>query len=155
MARISEWFAISSSSVAFCQNSSLWPVLLEWPCMVWLIASLSYASPLPWQGCDPWRGYTSVPFPNHPWTDFQLSSLSGANTSICLLFYEITCLLFTDTNKYLPTVLLIRLESWCLESYYFLMKDQDREMATGEIVTQSMGLSKLIEDDSQTSIHSS
>ena len=33
------------------------------------------------------------------------------------------------------------------------MKDQDREMATGEIVTQSMGLSKLIEDDSQTSIY--
>ena len=33
------------------------------------------------------------------------------------------------------------------------MKDQDREMATGEIVTQSVGLSKLIEDDSQTSIY--
>ena len=66
-------------------------------------------------------------FPNHPWTDFQLSSLSGANASICLLFYEIICLLFTDTNKYLSPVLLIRLESWCLEFYHFLMKDQDRK----------------------------
>ena len=27
-----------------CQNSSLWPVHLGWPCMAWLIASLSYAS---------------------------------------------------------------------------------------------------------------
>jgi len=29
----------------FCQNSSLWPVHLGWPCTAWLIASLSYASP--------------------------------------------------------------------------------------------------------------
>ena len=29
----------------FCQNSSLWPIHLKWPCMAWLIASLSYASP--------------------------------------------------------------------------------------------------------------
>ena len=29
----------------FCQNSSLWPVCLGWPCMSWLIASLSFASP--------------------------------------------------------------------------------------------------------------
>ena len=29
----------------FCQNSSLWPVCLGWPCTAWLIASLSYASP--------------------------------------------------------------------------------------------------------------
>lgn len=28
----------------FCQNSPLWPVCLEWPCMPWLIASLSYIS---------------------------------------------------------------------------------------------------------------
>ena len=28
---------------AFCQNSSLWPVYLEWPCTAWLIAS-SYIS---------------------------------------------------------------------------------------------------------------
>ena len=36
----------------FCQNSSLWPICLGWPCMVWLIASLSYTSPFamarPW-----------------------------------------------------------------------------------------------------------
>ena len=29
----------------FCQNSSLWPVYLGYPCMTWPIASLSYASP--------------------------------------------------------------------------------------------------------------
>ena len=29
----------------FCQNSSLWPVLLGWPGTAWLIASLSYANP--------------------------------------------------------------------------------------------------------------
>ena len=28
-----------------CHNSLLWPVHLGWPCMAWLIASLSYASP--------------------------------------------------------------------------------------------------------------
>ena len=30
----------------FCQNSPLWPVHFGWPCTAWLIASLSYASPL-------------------------------------------------------------------------------------------------------------
>ena len=29
----------------FCQSSSLWPVCLGWPCVAWLIASLSYGSP--------------------------------------------------------------------------------------------------------------
>ena len=29
----------------FCQNSSLGPVCLGWPCTAWLIASLSYTSP--------------------------------------------------------------------------------------------------------------
>ena len=29
----------------FCQNSSLWPVCLEWPCLAWLLASLSHTSP--------------------------------------------------------------------------------------------------------------
>ena len=28
----------------FCQNSSLWPICLGWPCKAWLIASLSYAN---------------------------------------------------------------------------------------------------------------
>ena len=31
--------------LTFCQNSPLWPIHLGWPCMAWLIASLSYASP--------------------------------------------------------------------------------------------------------------
>ena len=43
--RILEWFAISSSSGPFCQNSPLWPDHLAWPCMAWLMASLSYTSP--------------------------------------------------------------------------------------------------------------
>ena len=29
----------------FCCNSSLWHIHLGWPCMAWLIASLSYTSP--------------------------------------------------------------------------------------------------------------
>ena len=33
------------------------PIHLGWPCMVWLRSSFSYASPLPQQGCDPWRGF--------------------------------------------------------------------------------------------------
>ena len=37
----------------FCQNSSLWSVHLGWPSMVWVIASLNYASPSPWQVCGP------------------------------------------------------------------------------------------------------
>ena len=28
----------------FCQNSSLWPVCLGWPCTAWLIVSLTYTS---------------------------------------------------------------------------------------------------------------
>ena len=44
-AKILEWFAVPFSSGPFCQNSLLWPVCLGWPCMAWLIASLSYASP--------------------------------------------------------------------------------------------------------------
>ena len=31
--------------IMLCQNSSLWPVHLGWPCMAWLITSLSYAGP--------------------------------------------------------------------------------------------------------------
>ena len=37
----------------FFQNPSLCPVCLGWPCMAWLIVSLSYASLLPWQDCNP------------------------------------------------------------------------------------------------------
>ena len=29
----------------FCQNSSLWSICFRWPCMAWLIASLSYSGP--------------------------------------------------------------------------------------------------------------
>ena len=31
--------------IMFCQNSPLWPICLGWPCMVWLIGSLSCANP--------------------------------------------------------------------------------------------------------------
>ena len=36
----------------FCHNSLLWPVHLGWPCTAWLMASLSYQAPSPWQGRD-------------------------------------------------------------------------------------------------------
>ena len=42
----------------FCQNSSLWPIHLWWPCIAWLIFSLSYTSPSPWLGCDLWTSIT-------------------------------------------------------------------------------------------------
>ena len=32
--------------ITFCQNSLVWPILLGWPYTAWLIASLSYTSPL-------------------------------------------------------------------------------------------------------------
>ena len=35
--------------ITFCQNSSLWPVHLGWPCIAWLIASWVMQAPLPWQ----------------------------------------------------------------------------------------------------------
>ena len=35
--------------ITFCQNSSLWPVHLGWPCMAWLIASWVMQASLPWQ----------------------------------------------------------------------------------------------------------
>ena len=35
----------SSPVALFCQNASLWPICLGWPCMACLIASLSYTSP--------------------------------------------------------------------------------------------------------------
>ena len=38
----------------FYQNCPGWPVHLAWLCMVWLMASLGYGSPLLWQSCDPW-----------------------------------------------------------------------------------------------------
>ena len=31
--------------ITYCQNFPLWPAQLGYPCMAWLIASLSYASP--------------------------------------------------------------------------------------------------------------
>ena len=41
--------------IMFCQNSLLWPVHLGWPCVIGLIASLSYQVLLPQQGSDPSR----------------------------------------------------------------------------------------------------
>ena len=40
-----EWLPFPRLVDYFCQNSSLWPIHLKWPCMAWLIASLNYASP--------------------------------------------------------------------------------------------------------------
>ena len=36
--------------ITFCQNSPLRPVHLRWPCMAWLIASVSYTSPFAMTG---------------------------------------------------------------------------------------------------------
>ena len=46
LARILEQVAFSSSSGRVLSASSLWPICLGWPCMAWLIASLSCASSL-------------------------------------------------------------------------------------------------------------
>ena len=40
----------------FWQNSLLWLIHLGWPFRACLTASLSYTSPSPQQGSDPWRG---------------------------------------------------------------------------------------------------
>ena len=40
----------------FCQNSSLWPVHFGWPCMLWLIAPLSYARPISTTRLWPMKG---------------------------------------------------------------------------------------------------
>ena len=45
----------------FCQNSSLWPRCLEWPCMAWLIASLSYTSPFAMTRLWSRKGYVPIP----------------------------------------------------------------------------------------------
>ena len=47
-ARILEWVAISFSSGPHFVRTlhHVWPVCLEWPLTAWLLASLSYASPL-------------------------------------------------------------------------------------------------------------
>ena len=37
----------------FCQNSSVWPIHLEWPCMAWL-SFIELHKHLQ-QGCDPWK----------------------------------------------------------------------------------------------------
>ena len=29
--------------IMFCQNTSIWPICLRWPCTAWLMASLSYS----------------------------------------------------------------------------------------------------------------
>ena len=51
MARILEWLAIPTSGGPHL--SELFTLMcLGWPCKAWLTASLGYASPLPWQGCD-------------------------------------------------------------------------------------------------------
>ena len=40
----------------FCQNSSLWPICLGWPCMAWLIF-IELCKPL---YCGPWREWKRI-----------------------------------------------------------------------------------------------
>ena len=54
--------------ILFCQNSPLWPIHHGWPYTAWLIASLNYASPMPWQGSDPWRGSQMASLMLWTWT---------------------------------------------------------------------------------------
>ena len=54
--------------ILFCQNSPLWPIHRGWPYTAWLIASLNYASPLPRQGSDPWRGSQMASLMQWTWT---------------------------------------------------------------------------------------
>ena len=47
--RLSDWTGTCHSLLQWtvlCQNSSLWPEHPGWPCTAWLIAPLSYTSPL-------------------------------------------------------------------------------------------------------------
>ena len=46
--------------ITFCQNSLLWPICLRWPCMAWLIASLTYISPFAVTRQWSTRGYLSL-----------------------------------------------------------------------------------------------
>ena len=48
--------------ITFCQNSPLWPVCLWWPCMAWLIASLSYTSPFATTRQWIMEGYHLLPY---------------------------------------------------------------------------------------------
>ena len=48
--------------ITFCQNSPLWPVCLRWPCMAWLIASLSYTSPFTTTRQWIMEGYHLLPY---------------------------------------------------------------------------------------------
>ena len=43
--------------ITLCQNSPLWSPCLGWSCMSWLVASLSYTSPLPQEGRGSMKGY--------------------------------------------------------------------------------------------------
>ena len=91
-ARILAWFAIlSSRGPRFVRTL----YHLGRPCMAWLIALLSYASPFAVrQGCDPWRGLVkSITIHHHPdglhWYPAHLCCVPSDNT---VAVFANTCL---------------------------------------------------------------
>ena len=56
-----------ASWTTFCQNSPLWPSCLGWPCIAWLIVSLSYASPFTTTRLRSTKGWISTAFENQIW----------------------------------------------------------------------------------------
>ena len=56
-----------ASWTTFCQNSPLWPGRLGWPCIAWLIVSLSYAGPCTTTRLWSMKGWISTAFENHNW----------------------------------------------------------------------------------------
>ena len=57
----------------FCQNSPLWPVCLGWPCMAWLIASLSYTSPFAMTRLWSMKGLINLSITNQIKTKFSIN----------------------------------------------------------------------------------
>ena len=73
----------------FCQNSPLWLVCLGWPCMAWLIASLSYSSPFSMTRQWSMKGIHVYRFPysglSYEWTHI-VCGFCGWLCLLCVIF---------------------------------------------------------------------
>ena len=70
----------------FCQTAPLWPVCLGWSCRTWLIASLSYASPIATTRLWSMKGLFKYFFIKKNQTGLSFSLLSYGN-SLYILDY--------------------------------------------------------------------